>query len=249
MNEITIQTLVSSFFFAFAFIFGSRFHRPGNIRRRSIFSFSAGASVAYIFIQLGPELNTAQEVFMEHVGHPESNWTWYIIRMATMLGFIFFFGIDQLIKVSKKKKEKNYSEDTQELVKGFWVHIVTFAIYAWLVSYLMVDTLEKGSVAIGLYALAMGLHFFTVSHGFKKEYGPLYDGKGSWTLAACSLAGWVFGMLFDLPKPLITILLGLVAGGVIVNTLIGELPKEKEGRFIPFMLGAIFYTVLLLYTL
>jgi hypothetical protein len=53
-------------------------------------------------------------------------------------------------------------------------------------------------------------------------------------------------MFVDFPKPIVAILLGLVAGAVIVNTLIGELPREKEGRFFPFVFGAFFYTALLL---
>ncbi|MCJ7681709.1 MAG: hypothetical protein MUP70_13345, partial [Candidatus Aminicenantes bacterium] len=114
------------------------------------------------------------------------------------------------------------------------------------VSYLLVDTLEEGAVPIGLYALAMCLHFLTLSHGLHKEYGALYDRKGAWLLAVCSLAGWVSGVLIDLSKPIVAVLLGVVAGGVIVNTLIGELPREKEGRFFPFVFGAFSYTVLLL---
>ena len=41
-------------------------------------------------------------------------------------------------------------------------------------------------------------------------------------------------------------LVAVVAGGVIVNTAIAELPKEREGRYWSFLTGAAVYTALLL---
>lgn len=246
MTEMNLETLAASFLFALAFVFGGRLHKPGNIRRRSLLSFSAGASVAYIFVHLSPELEGARNVFVEETAHLGSPLAWYSIHLATMLGFVLFYGLDQFVMGLKTGKEQPYSEEKHRADTAFWVHVGVFGAYAWLVSYLLVDSLEEGTVSIGLYALAMCLHFLTVSHGLHKEYGTLYDRKGAWVLAVCSLAGWVSGVLIDLSKPIVAVLLGLVAGGVIVNTLIGELPREKEGRFVPFVCGAVFYTALLL---
>jgi len=246
MTEMDIETLAASFFFALAFIWGPKVHRPGNIRRRSLLSFSAGASVAYIFVHLSPELAGARHVFVEDTAHGASTLAHYAVNIATMLGFVFFYGLDQFFVGLKPGKEQPHTEEKQGGDTAFWAHVGVFGTYAWLVSYLLVDTLEEGVVPIGFYAVAMGLHFLTVSHGLHREYGTLYDRKGVWLLAVCSLAGWISGMLIDFQKPIVAILLALVAGGVIVNTLIGELPREKEGRFFPFLFGAIAYTVLLL---
>ncbi len=49
-----------------------------------------------------------------------------------------------------------------------------------------------------------------------------------------------------MPEELLATLLGLNCGGVIINSMIMELPTEKEGRFWPFCLGAIAYSLLLL---
>ena len=246
MTEKTIETLAASFLFALAFVFGPRLHRPGNIRRRSFLSFSAGAAVAYIFVHLSPELEGARNVFVEETAHLALPLAWYSVHVATMVGFVLFYGLDQFVMGLKPEKELPHSEQEHGDDTAFRVHVGVLGAYAWLVSYLLVDTLEEGAVPIGLYAVAMGLHFLTVSHGLHKEYGALYDRKGAWLLAVCSLAGWASGMLVDFPKPIVAILLGLVAGAVIVNTLIGELPREKEGRFFPFVFGAFFYTALLL---
>jgi hypothetical protein len=39
--------------------------------------------------------------------------------------------------------------------------------------------------------------------------------------------------------------LGLVSGSVVMNSMVMELPREKEGRFWPFVFGALVYTLLL----
>lgn len=245
MTEKPVETLAASFLFALAFIFGSRLHSPGNIRRRGLLSFSAGAAVAYIFVHLSPELEQARNVFIRESSYVASHLAPYAVYVATMLGFVFFYGLDQFV-MGLKPAIESLHPDKPSGDAAFRVHVGVLGAYGWLISYLLVDTLEEGAVPIGLYAVAMTFHFLTVSHGMYREYGTRYDRKGAPLLAVCSLAGWACGMLVDLSKPIVAVLLGLVAGGVIVNTLIGELPREKEGRFFPFLFGAFFYTALLL---
>ncbi len=242
----TIETLAATVLFALAFIIGGRLYRPGNIRRRSLMSFSGGTAVSYIFIHLSPELEQARDVFLEETAHLDLPFAWYSIHLATMLSFVFFYGLEQFVMSSKRKKAFPEFAGGEESRMVFWVHVGVFGAYAWLVSYLLVDSLETGPVRIGFYAVAMGLHFLSVGHGMHREYGTLYEKIGAWVLASCAVAGWSAGMLITLQKPVVAVLLGFVAGGVIVNTMIEELPREKEGRFTPFVLGAVVYTTLLL---
>ena len=74
----------------------------------------------------------------------------------------------------------------------------------------------------------------------------MYDHRGAFLLALASLAGWVSGLALDVPKPSLFYLVAFVCGGVVVNTSIAELPKEREGRHRYFVTGAMVYTVLLL---
>jgi len=245
MTDKTIETLAASLFFALAFIMGGRLHRPGNVRRRSLMSFSAGAAVSYIFIHLSPELEHARDVFLEETAHLDLPLAWYGIPLATMLSFVLFYGVEQFVMSAKRKKTSLEPFGGEESTMVFWIHVGVFGLYAWLVSYLLVDSLETGPVRIGFYAVAMGLHFLSVGHGMHREYGALFDRLGARVLASCAMGGWATGMLINLAKPLVAILLGVVAGGVIVNTMIEELPREKEGRFVPFVLGAVVYTALL----
>jgi hypothetical protein len=52
-------------------------------------------------------------------------------------------------------------------------------------------------------------------------------------------------MMTEVPRPSLITGLGLISGGVVMNSMVMELPREKEGRFWPFVVGALVYTLLL----
>jgi len=92
----------------------------------------------------------------------------------------------------------------------------------------------------------MGLHFVGAAGDLYVEHGPLYMNPGRYMLAAAVLAGWALGTLIRIPPVTFYTLLGLVSGGVVVNSMIMELPSEKDGRFWPFVCGAAGYALVLL---
>jgi hypothetical protein len=65
-------------------------------------------------------------------------------------------------------------------------------------------------------------------------------------MAAAVLAGWMIGAHLPVPPVTLATLLGVVSGGVVVNSMIMELPDEKNGRIGAFVLGAGGYALILL---
>ena len=241
-----VESFAVSLMFAFVFFLGGMLHRPGSKWRRGLLSFSAGAAVAYIFVHLSPELYLTRDEFIKETAHLSLSFHELWINLATMLGFVVFYGLEQFIVGSKEESDKGDHTELGENNTLFRIHIGVFGVYALLVSYLLVRSLEKGFVPIWFYAAAMSFHFLTVGNSLHREYKALYDRVGTGILSAFTLIGWGLGVMIELPKPVVSILFGFIAGGVIVNTMISELPREKEGRFGPFLSGAICYTALLL---
>ena len=52
-------------------------------------------------------------------------------------------------------------------------------------------------------------------------------------------------MFTTLNAPVLATLLGLLSGGVIVNSVLMESPRGREGKFIPFFSGAALFSILL----
>jgi hypothetical protein len=113
-----------------------------------------------------------------------------------------------------------------------------------IVGYLLVDW-TKGSLSLVLYTVAFSLHLLVVDHSLREEYGVLYDRSGRWLLALSVLMGWLIGVLIRLDPTNLAILVGFTSGGVVMNSIKDELPKSGEGRFIPFFIGALVYSILL----
>jgi hypothetical protein len=245
MESQAYETLIAAVIFAAIFFFGAWLRLPKKKQHRRLMSFAAGVSVAYVFIHLIPELQHASEAYISAKGHVHTPVTVYFVYLAAMIGFIVFYGLEHLV-ISSRSKAASKSTADKAITPVFLLHIAGFALYTWLVTYLLLHSIEETIVPIALYSFAMGLHLFSIDHSLRREHGSSYARLGKNILAAAALLGWVVGMLIELPVSMVVPLLGFVSGAVIMNSMIMELPSEKEGKFFPFLLGGIVYAWLLL---
>jgi hypothetical protein len=242
-----LVTLSVALVFAAIFLFGGRAAcQPGQKGRRRFLSFAGGLSVAYTFVHVLPALGAIQDM---QTGHPTGFYRFspeYSVYLWSMAGFLVFYGLETLAYGPIQGRENRAGHHgTGTSSWRPWVHIGGFALYAWLLTYCMVWT-GKGQWALGLFAVAMGMHLFPVACHLRSHYQALYDRRGAFLLALACLGGWASALTLNIPRPIVFNLVAIVAGGVIVNAAIAELPKEKEGRFWSFVSGALIYTVLLL---
>jgi len=241
-----LMTLSVALLFAAIFLFGGRVaYRPGQKGRRRFLSFAAGISVAYTFVHVMPLLGEMREFATHSPDDFHRVFPEYSVYLWAMAGFVLFLGLEALVTRPRGGAENSAGDHDGGVPWKSWVHIGGFAVYAWLLTYLMVWT-GKGALTLCLYAVAMGMHIFTITCNLSSHCHAVYDRRGAYLLALASLAGWACAQTLDIPKPIIVDLVALVAGGVILNTAIAELPKENEGRYGSLLTGAAAYTALLL---
>jgi hypothetical protein len=239
MTSLAIQ-LSAIFLLACVFLFG-KYVRVSPVRHaRRWLSAASGASVAYVFVRALPEMSEAQDVFTRVTLDRELPFPELRVYTAALIGFLLFYGLENMVSRSGTPRRAQ-GEPAARLT--YRLQLGGFAAYGGLVGYLMV---HQRSLPTLLYLIAMALHFLAVERSFEREYGPIYDRSGRWLLAAAILAGGSAGIFTSMSEELLATLLGLNSGGVIINSMIMELPTEKEGRFWPFCSGAIAYSLLLL---
>ncbi len=239
-----IETFTASLLFALIFLYGRKLRLPRGASQRPMLSVAAGFSIAYVFIRMLPELNEAGASFVEHTANRRLPMPELRVYASALLGFVLFYGLEHLVKWSNDKGRK----DSPGYGLGdpvFLLHIGGFAIYGWLVSYLMVRGISEKPLPVLLYALAMCLHFLAVARAMERDHGNLYAIPGRQILAAAVMAGWFCAVWADFPKPVIITLLGLVSGGVVMNSMMMELRSEKEGEFWSLFAGSATYAMLL----
>jgi len=238
---LPIESLAGPLVFAAIFLGGGVVHAASP---RVALSVGAGVSTAYVFVYMLPELSQAGAAFVAATADRALPLPRLRVYGAALVGFLVFYGLENMVAASGERKRRNEAaRETLDPVEV--VHIGGFAAYAWLVSYLMIRGVTNEPVPIVLYTVAMGLHFLGIDHSLRRDHGAAYDRYGQFVMAGAVLLGWLVAQLTAVSKPVVITGLGLVSGGVVMNSMVMELPDGQEGRFWPFALGAIGYAVLL----
>lgn len=229
---------------AMAYVFGYRLDALQSLHPRRWLSFGAGVSVAYVFVELLPELGEYQERFLAATVRQGFFFAQRHVFLAALLGFVLYYGLEHLVSWSRASNAAR--GDANHPLSVYRLHVAAFAAYSALIGYVLVRGPDRAPLALALYTFAMSLHFLGLDHALSREHPRRYQHRGKWLLAAATGTGALVGMLTSIPDPVLATLMGIIAGGVVVNSMVMELPKEKEGRFWAFCLGAFFYSVILL---
>jgi len=238
--EHMLESGAAAALFASAFLVGGRVHPMRQwVDRRSAVSFGGGMTAAYVFVHVMPELHGVRQAFAESMSAP-LRYEGMAIYFLALLGFLAFYGLDHL-RAHLSDVPEAHDEGT-----AFRAHVGGFAAYVALMAYLLVHNLEDTAESVMLYAVAIAVHFLAMDHSLRQEHGAAYQRLGRFVLAAACVLGWVVGLLIALPHAVLALLVAFISGGIIVNSLIMELPSEKDGRFLPFMAGGLAYGLILL---
>jgi hypothetical protein len=212
--------------------------------RRSIVSFGAGMSAAYVFVHVMPELHGARTVVSESVeGLRFDGMATYFLAL---IGFLVFYGLEHLGKRGREHGPDEALPEVESASPAYRIHVGGFAIYIWLMGYLLVHNLEGTPLSTLLFGTAIAFHLLSVEHSLRTEYGATYARRGRYLLAVMAPLGWLAGQLVTLPRLATALMVAFVSGAVIVNSAVMELPDEKDGRFLPFLAGGLIYGSILL---
>ncbi len=225
-------------------LFASRLKQLAVVPRSRWLSAAGGIAVAYVFIHILPDLAERQKVLGD-LATRSFGFLQHHVYLLALVGMMLFYGLERLAKRSRQRNQRQAGQDvTQPGV--FTLHIASFALYNALIGYLLVHREIPGLTSLLLFSLAMATHFLVNDFGLHRDHKHRYDRYGRWLLAGAVLAGWGIGALTEIHAAAIAALFAFLAGGVILNVLKEELPRESESRFWAFAAGALAYTALLL---
>jgi len=224
---------------------GERAHLLSGLwRHRRWVSAAAGVSVAYVFVDVLPEL-AAQNQTLSGAAASASSAAFYDdqrIYCLALLSFVLMYGLEHL--VLSQRTEPGAEHERGGAV--YWLHLGGFAAYSALIGYLLLERSARGELSLAIYVVAMAIHFIVVNHSLTEEHGHAYARHGHWILAASVLAGWALAHVAELSDQAFARLFALLAGGVVITSLRAELPDDRSGRFWPFCIAAVLFASILL---
>lgn len=203
-----------------------------NAPRSRWLSFAGGASIAYVFLHLLPEMAHGAELLGEETALGFGIWG---VGLAALVGF---YGVERLVQGEALRQK---AEGAAQHPGIFRVHLASFAVYNLVTGYLLVQ--REGTLA--LFAIAMGLHLLTTDFGLVESFRAGYLRLARWVLSAALLAGWALGAATEVPETAIVTITAVLGGGVILNTLKEELPPHRESRFAALLAGVVAFGALI----
>ena len=232
-------TLVAALVLASVYLFGHKLRATSHHRRWV--SVAAGVSVAWVFIDLLPEISENQANFSTSPHRTMALFPEQAVYLAAMLGFMVFYAFEYIVNASDENREPS--------TVYFACRIIAFATYSGLIAYLLIHNTWKDAPTLVLYTLAMSFHFLLVDHSLFSEHYGSYESRLRWVLALSVLAGWFVGILTSIPEQWMARIVGFVSGGVLMNTVVVELPEGRGGRFWPFAIATAVYSTVLIMVL
>ncbi|MBP6595918.1 MAG: hypothetical protein KA187_00115 [Arenimonas sp.] len=241
-REALLTTGPAMLLFAAIFLGGQGVHpfRRWVQDRRSVLSFTAGMSAAYVFVRMMPELSEARELIR---ASSDSLWLPYegvVIYFLALLGFLGSYGLDRLRARHATLAGEGRGGHERAM------HVGGTAAYVGLMCYLLVRSAGASTAATVAFAVAFSGHFLAISHGLYQACPGDYLNRGRWLLASSCLAGWAVGVVVALPPLVLALLMAFISGGVIMTNALMELSEERNGRFMAFTAGALIYGLLLI---
>ena len=217
-----------------------------TVPRNGWLSLAGGASVAYVFLHLLPELEMGHAELLE-TGHAFITWTAHPTYVIALLGLVVFYALERMARRHASMREHAELDEEPENVRTlFWIQIASFTVYNLVIGCALYEVHAGGHAEYWLYVTAMGLHMFVVDQGFTRHYRKPYLRFGRWILATAILIGWGVTLVADIPHRYLAPLSAFIGGGVILNVLKEELPAEAESKLIPFLFGVFGYGALVL---
>ncbi|HEX7117709.1 MAG TPA: hypothetical protein VF212_02920 [Longimicrobiales bacterium] len=210
-----------------------RLHLVEALPRRVWVSFAAGVSIAYIFVDLLPEL-------FAKAGRRD---TVELVSLVALLGLTVAYALERLALHGRRPHAGDRIQAPPASI--FWLHVSGFAVYNALIGIVMLHVEPPTVTTLAGFAVAMAFHMAVNDVGLREHHRDLFDRIGRPVLAAAVPAGWAIGWA---AAPSRDVLLpgAFLAGGVLLNSIKGELPAEHDVWLWAFVLGEVLYGALLL---
>lgn len=223
-------------------VFANKISALHTLSRCKWLSLAGGISVAFVFVDILPELHSMQDSLREDE-KPAFLREEYLYVMA-LAGVLFFYGLEKTII---KFEEKNASDKDMAIEDDiFWWHIGVFAVFNIVIGYYFHHEMEVNGTSSFLSFIALGFHFLINDYALLQHHEKMYHDTGRWIMGGAVLAGWGIGAVFTIPDLFSFTLFALLAGAIIVNSFKEELPEDKETNSGFFLVGAALYTSLLI---
>jgi hypothetical protein len=146
--------------------------------------------------------------------------------------------------ISVKRKSKDERDRASRY--SFAIHFASIAFLNLIIGYILRFEAESGILPLLLYTAALSLHFVILDNTMQSHYKSLYVHMGRFLASLMPIIGWGISVFFPENPSEGYLLLALVLGVILFNSIKDEVPKGggKDSKL--FVIGAVMYAVILI---
>lgn len=220
-----LLTAASAFLFAAMFLFGTHIHPLQSVLhdRRTIISFGAGISTAYLFVRMMPELDEARDTLGEEGGIGNG----MVAYLFAIVGFLLVYGLDHVRRRQAAPIGSRWTAAMQGM-PAVSSCVFGMVFYVLLLTYVLVQGSDSSVSGILQHAIAISFHFLAMYHSSRDEIGDGYERRIRFVFSIMCLLGWLVAQIINLPSATPALLLAFVSGTMIVNWAFMELPSTPS---------------------
>ncbi len=220
-----LSTLTITLGFAAIHIWSKPLHKLLYRSEYLAASFSGGMAISYVFMNLLPELETAEEL----MGHS--------IHIIVLIGFLIFYSLQSLVWKTNNKQQSQY-------LFIFGVELFFYCLYNGLLIYTIPERASSLITSNFPYLIAIGFHLLHNNHQLSKKYGELFS-WGRYFLIGTITIAFCLDIVVEQENKLISdLLIAFLAGSIMFNVFYEELPAPKTSRLHWFLAGVTVYILL-----
>lgn len=215
-----------------------RVARMGGQVQQRLASVGGGVAVAYVFVQLMPELadggrSLTDLDISDYAPTPivESG-----LFLIALIGMLVIYSLDVVADSGRGSSRTLYR-----------VHMGVFALINAIYAYTMPSLLTTGIDYAVLFTLAIGAHVLLVDRTLARAHPDLFRHEDRWIGILGVVVGFALAAVFPPVQELtLAVATALLGGGLLMTTFREELPVASKARLLWLLSGAGVMTALLL---
>jgi len=183
-----------------------------------IFSFAAGISISYLFLDLLPHTYDAATSLKK--------WVFVFLLIG--------FSIHHLIE----KYVYHHAEADKLAWELHIVHSIGFFFYYFIVGIVVKDLIQENVLEGALFMIPIGLHATLSTASLAQIHGDIRENPGvKIILTLPTLLGVLFAMFISIPAAANIIMVSTIAGILLYIFVKEFIPEKKKGEPLFFLLG------------
>lgn len=209
-------------------------------------SFGAGASVAYVFVHVLPEIGLFQQKLLGYAGHnPHGGFLSNHLYLAALGGIFLLYFLDSL-ESRFEHKEPNVPVQNTHFKHVFFIRQLLYLLYNILVGYMVTQRPGDGTINLVLIIFGLTLHFIVFNLRIAESNSDLYHKYIRWIISAGLFLGWGMGTAFNIPMAVEVTLFSFIGGIITYIALKVECSHTQNRAPFHFMAGVLLYTLIIL---